>query len=50
MNLFHTSSLTRENFFITSIDDFSQCGYVYLLNDKSQIVNVHEVFVKEVER
>ena len=37
-------------YFVTFIDDFSRYGYVYLLHEKSQSVNVLETFVKEVER
>ena len=39
-----------ENFFITFIDDFSCYGYVYLLKEKSQAINVLKVFVNDVER
>ena len=45
-----TPAFNGEKYFITFIDDFSRYGYVYLLHEKSQSVNVLETFVKEVER
>lgn len=35
---------------ITFIDYFSRYGYLYLLNEKSQAVDVLETFIIEVER
>jgi len=45
-----TPAFNGEKYYITFIDDFSRYGYVYLLHEKSQSVNVLETFVKEVER
>ena len=39
-----------EKYFITFIDDFSRYGYLYLLHEKSQSVNILKVFIDEVER
>jgi transposase InsO family protein len=39
-----------EKYFITFIDDFSRYGYVYLLHEKSQLVDALEVYITEVER
>ncbi|WVZ13110.1 hypothetical protein V8G54_017640 [Vigna mungo] len=47
---FDVNSFNKEKYFITFIDDFSRYGYVYLLHEKSQAVNVLEVYVNEVER
>jgi len=40
----------KERYFITFIDDYSRYGYVYLLHEKSQVVNVLEIYLNEVER
>ncbi|CAM8940925.1 unnamed protein product [Rhodiola kirilowii] len=47
---FDIPSWNGEKYFITFIDDYSRYGYTYLLHEKSQSVNVLEVFVNEVER
>lgn len=47
---FDAPSFTGEKYFITFIDDFSRYGYVYLLKEKSEAVNILEVFITEVER
>jgi transposase InsO family protein len=47
---FDTPSFGKEKYFITFIDDFSRYGYIYLLHEKSQAVNVFEVYITEVER
>lgn len=39
-----------ERYFITFIDDLSRYGYIYLIHQKSQAVDVLEVFITEVER
>jgi len=39
-----------EKYFITFIDDFYRYEHVYLLHEKSQSVNVLEVYINEVER
>src|SRR5205809_454775 len=39
-----------ERYFITFIDDLSRYGYVYLIHEKSQAVDILEVYVTEVER
>ncbi|KAL2246808.1 UNVERIFIED_CONTAM: Retrovirus-related Pol polyprotein from transposon TNT 1-94 [Sesamum indicum] len=47
---FDVPSWSGEKYFITFIDDFSRYGYLYLLPDKSQSVDILEVFINEVER
>ena len=47
---FDVPSWNGEKYFITFIDDFSRYCYLYLLHEKSQSVNVLEIFVNEVER
>ena len=42
--------LSGEKYFITFIDDFSRYGYVYLIHEKSQAVDILEVYITEVER
>ena len=39
-----------EKYFIIFIDKFSRYGYIYLLHEKSQLVDAPEVFINEVER
>ena len=39
-----------ERYFITCIDDLSRYGYVYLIHDKSQVVDILKVYITEVER
>ena len=41
---------TREKYFITFIDDLSRYGYVYLMHEKSQAIDIFEMFITEVER
>ena len=47
---FDVPSFSGERYFITFIYDLSRYGYVYLLREKSQSVNILEVFINEVER
>ena len=47
---FDAPSWSGEKYFITFIDDYSRYGYIYLLHEKSQSVNVLKVFIDEVER
>ena len=47
---FNVPSFSGEKYFITFIDDFSSYGYVYLLQEKSQLVDTLEMFVNEVKR
>ena len=47
---FDVPSWNGEKYFITFIDDFSRYCYLYLLHEKSQSVNVLEIFINEVER
>lgn len=42
--------MERENYFITFIDDYSWYGYTYLLHEKSNSVDVLELFIDELER
>ena len=39
-----------KKYFITFIDDFSWYGYLYLIHEKSQAVDILEVYITEVER
>ncbi|RVW93925.1 Retrovirus-related Pol polyprotein from transposon TNT 1-94 [Vitis vinifera] len=41
---------TGEKYFITFIDDLSRYGYVYLMHEKSQAIDIFEMFKTEVER
>ncbi|KAL6334275.1 hypothetical protein AAG906_014675 [Vitis piasezkii] len=41
---------TGEKYFITFIDDLSRYGYVYLMHEKSQAIDIFEMFIIEVER
>ena len=47
---FDTPSFGKEKYFITFIDDFSRYSYIYLLHEKSQVVNAFKVYITEVER
>jgi len=42
---FDVNSFNKEKYFITFIDDFSCYRHVYLLHEKSQSVNVLEVYI-----
>ena len=48
--LFDSPSFGNEKYFITFIDDFSRYYYIYLLHEKSQVVDALEVYIVEVER
>ncbi|RVW63464.1 Retrovirus-related Pol polyprotein from transposon TNT 1-94 [Vitis vinifera] len=39
-----------EKYFITFIDDLSRYGYVYLMHEKSQAIDIFEMFIIQVER
>ena len=41
---------TGEKYFITFIDDLSRYGYVYLMHEKSQAIDIFEMLITEVER
>ena len=41
---------TGEKYFITFIDDLSRYGNVYLMHEKSQAIDIFEMFITEVER
>ena len=45
---FDAPSFGKEKYFITFIDDFS-C-YIYLLREKSQVVEALAMYINEVER
>ena len=47
---FDVNSFGKERYFITFIDDYSCYGYVYLLHEKSQVVNALEIYLNEIER
>lgn len=46
---FPTASWNGQRYFITFIDDFSRYGYIYLIHEKSQALNVFKNFKAEVE-
>ena len=41
---------TGKKYFITFIDDLSRYGYVYIMHEKSQVIDIFEMFITEVER
>ena len=47
---FDVPYFSGEKYFITFIDDFSHYGYLYLLHEKSQAVDVLETYITEVKR
>ena len=47
---FDVSSFGGERYFITFMDDFSRYDYVYVLHEKSQLIDALKVFINEVER
>lgn len=46
---FPTASWNGQQYFITFIDDYSRYGYLYLIHEKSQALDVFKVFKAEVE-
>ncbi|RDX83545.1 hypothetical protein CR513_35524, partial [Mucuna pruriens] len=46
---FPTASWNGQQYFITFIDDYSRCGYLYLIHEKSQSLDVFKSFKAEVE-
>ena len=46
---FPTTAWNGQPYFITFIDDFSRYGYLYLIHDKSQSLDVFKTFKSEVE-
>ena len=46
---FPTASWNGQTYFITFIDDFSRYGYLYLIHEKSQSLDVFKNFKAEVE-
>ena len=47
---FDAPSFGKEKYFITFIDDFSRYTYIYLLHEKSQVVEALAMYINEVER
>ena len=47
---FFVPCFTGEKYFITFIDDLSRYGYVYLMHEKSQAIDIFKMFLTEVER
>ena len=41
---------TEDKYFITFIDDLSRYGYVYLMHEKAQAIDIFEMFITKVER
>lgn len=50
VDFFNVISFGREKYLITFIDNFSYYGYVYLLHEKSWLVDALKVFINKVER
>ena len=46
---FPTTSWNGQQYFITFIDDYSRYGYLYLIHEKSQSLDVFKNFKAEVE-
>ena len=46
---FPTASWNGQQYFITFIDDYSRYGYLYLIHEKSQALDVFKTFKAEVE-
>ena len=46
---FPTPSWNGQQYFITFIDDYSRCGYLYLIHEKSQSLDVFKNFKAEVK-
>ena len=44
-----TASWNGQQYFITFIDDYSRYGYLYLIHEKSQALDVFKAFKIEVE-
>jgi len=47
---FDINSFGKERYLITFIDNYSCYGYVYLLHEKSQVVDALEIYLNELER
>ena len=46
---FPTASWNGQQYFITFIDDYSRFGYLYLIHEKSQAMDVFKAYKAEVE-
>jgi len=46
---FPTPSWNGQQYFISFIDDYSRYGYLYLIHEKSQSLNIYKSFKAEVE-
>ncbi|KAL0368204.1 UNVERIFIED_CONTAM: hypothetical protein Scaly_1039300 [Sesamum calycinum] len=46
---FPSTAWNGQQYFITLIDDFSRYGYIYLIHEKSQSLDVFKSFKAEVE-
>ncbi|RDY13611.1 hypothetical protein CR513_01439, partial [Mucuna pruriens] len=47
---FDVNSFGKKRYVITFIDDYSHYGYIYLLHEKSQVVDDLKIYLNEVER
>jgi len=47
---FDVNSFIKERYFIIFIDDYSRYDYVYLLHEKSQVMDALEIYLNEVEK
>ena len=46
----YLTTICRNKYFITFIDDFSRYGYVYLIKEKSDALDIFKVYRTEVEK
>ena len=46
----YSTTICCSRFFLTFIDDFSHYGYLYLIKEKSNVLNKFKVFKLEVEK
>ena len=46
----YSTTLCDNKYFITFIDDFSRYGYVYLIKEKTDALEMFKVFQTEVEK
>jgi len=47
--LFPTASWNDHRYFITFTDDYSRYGYLYLIHEKSQSIDMFKIYKAEVE-
>lgn len=47
---FPTQTICKNAYFVTSIDDFSQYAFVYLISEKRRVFGCFKTFKNEVEK